>query len=69
MPVLSVTGGKSPARMHHGMQALTGILSSGEIRILPGQTTLKSAALAPLLEEFFSRTGPGLADEARPAQP
>jgi hypothetical protein len=69
MPVLSVTGGKSPARMRHGMQALTGILSGAEIRILAGQTTLKPAGLAAVLEEFFSRTGPGLADEARPARP
>lgn len=70
VPVLSVTGGRSPAWMHHGMQALTDILPGAENRILAGQSHMvKPEALAPVLGEFFSGTGRSLAGDARPARP
>jgi len=69
VPALTVTGGKSPAWLHHGMQALTNILPRAENRILEGQTHMvKPEALAPVLEEFFS-AGCGPAGETRHTQP
>ena len=54
MPTLVVAGGKSPAWMQHGMDALQGVLPNAQHRTLDGQTHMVSAkALAPMLLEFF----------------
>jgi pimeloyl-ACP methyl ester carboxylesterase len=51
---LAIVGGKSPAWMHTGMQALTDVLPNAQHRVLEGQTHMvKAKALAPLLAEFF----------------
>jgi pimeloyl-ACP methyl ester carboxylesterase len=54
-PTLVMAGGKSPAWMRHGMQALAGVLPNAKLRTLEGQTHMVSPkALAPALVEFFS---------------
>jgi pimeloyl-ACP methyl ester carboxylesterase len=54
-PTLVVDGGKSPAWMRHGMQALAGVLPNAKLRTLEGQTHMVSPkALAPVLAEFFA---------------
>jgi pimeloyl-ACP methyl ester carboxylesterase len=53
-PTLVVAGGKSPAWMQRGMQALADLLPNAEHRTLEGQTHLvKPGVLAPILVEFF----------------
>jgi pimeloyl-ACP methyl ester carboxylesterase len=52
---LVAVGGKSPAWMQHGMQALADLLRNVQHRTLPGQThMLKAEAIAPVLVEFFA---------------
>ena len=47
-PALVIVGGKSPAWMHHGTQALTGVLPSAQLQILDGQTHMvKPGVLLP----------------------
>jgi pimeloyl-ACP methyl ester carboxylesterase len=54
-PTLAIVGGKSPAWMHHGMQALADLLPTAELRELEGQTHMvKAKVLAPVLADFFS---------------
>jgi len=54
MPTLVAVGGKSPAWMHHAMQALANSLPEARHRTLEGQTHIvKAEALAPVLVEFF----------------
>jgi pimeloyl-ACP methyl ester carboxylesterase len=54
-PTLVVDGGKSPAWMRHGMQALAAVLPNAKLRTLEGQTHMVSPkALAPVLAEFFA---------------
>ena len=54
VPTLVAVGGKSPAWMKNGMQALSEVLPSAEHRTLEGQTHIvKPEALAPVLVEFF----------------
>jgi pimeloyl-ACP methyl ester carboxylesterase len=56
VPTLAVVGGKSPPWMHNGMRALADGLPNARHSVLDGQTHLvKAKALAPLLDEFFSR--------------
>lgn len=53
-PTLVAVGGKSPAWMRHGMDALAQTLPNAQYQILPGQTHIvKPAALAPALATFF----------------
>ena len=55
VPTLVAVGGKSPAWMKHGMQALAGLLPNAQHCILPGQThNIDPKAIAPILEEFFA---------------
>jgi len=55
MPTLAMDGGRSPAWMRNGMKALAATLPNAAFRTLDGQThTVKAAALAPVLIEFFS---------------
>jgi pimeloyl-ACP methyl ester carboxylesterase len=65
-PALVIVGGKSPAWMHHGTQALTDILPRAQLQILDGQTHMvKPGVLAPVLSEFFLRVAGGVADQSR----
>ncbi len=55
IPTMCSVGGKSPAWMHHGMEALAQALPNAELRVLDGQThVVKPKVLAPLLTEFFT---------------
>jgi pimeloyl-ACP methyl ester carboxylesterase len=64
-PALVIVGGKSPAWMHPGSQALTDILPRAQPQILDGQTHMvKPEVLAPMLAEFFSRVAGGAADQS-----
>jgi pimeloyl-ACP methyl ester carboxylesterase len=55
MPVLVMAGEKSEAFMHKGTQALVAALPSAQHRALAGQGhAADSAALAPVLVEFFA---------------
>ena len=54
-PALVVDGGKSPAWMHNGVQALVDLLPHAEHLTLEGQTHIvKPAVLAPVLADFFA---------------
>jgi pimeloyl-ACP methyl ester carboxylesterase len=54
-PNLVLDGGKSPAWMRHGCQALADVLPRSTYRTLPGQNHMvKPAALAPALIEFLT---------------
>ena len=54
VPALVLDGGKSPAWMRNGVAALAKVLPTAKYETLPGQTHLvKTAALAPVLTEFF----------------
>jgi hypothetical protein len=54
-PALVVDGGKSPAWMHNGVQALVELLPYAEHVSLEGQTHIvKPAVLAPVLAAFFT---------------
>ncbi|MCX4577672.1 alpha/beta fold hydrolase [Streptomyces sp. NBC_01571] len=61
MPVLAVAGGASPAWMREAARAVADAAPEGTYRVLAGQThNVDTAALAPLLGEFFgSRGGSG----------
>lgn len=55
IPTLVMDGGKSPAWMRHGTQALAKALPNAQYRTLPGQVhDVKAKAIAPALIEFFS---------------
>ncbi|MPZ82149.1 MAG: alpha/beta fold hydrolase [Actinophytocola sp.] len=55
MPTLVVDGGKSPAWMRNGNEAMADVLPNATYRTLPGQNHLvKAKALAPWLKEFFT---------------
>jgi pimeloyl-ACP methyl ester carboxylesterase len=57
VPTLVMDGGKSPAWMRNGMQALGDILPNAQHRTLEGQNhMIKAAPLAPVLTEFFSQS-------------
>ncbi len=59
-PTLVVDGGKSPAWMRHGMQALADVLPNARRRTLEGQTHMVDPkVLAPALVEFFAPSGAG----------
>lgn len=54
VPTLVMDGGKSPAWMRHGSQALARVLPNAQYQTLPGQThNLKPRAHAPTLAAFF----------------
>lgn len=54
VPTLVVAGGKSPAWMRGGMEALADVLPPARHHTLEGQTHMvKPAALAPVLVQFF----------------
>ena len=54
IPTLVMDGGKSPAWMRNGTQALARALPNAQYRTLPGQThDVKAKAIAPALIEFF----------------
>jgi pimeloyl-ACP methyl ester carboxylesterase len=51
---LAIRGGKSPAWMLHGVEAVARAVPGARLVTLPGQTHMvKVAAIAPLLEEFL----------------
>jgi pimeloyl-ACP methyl ester carboxylesterase len=55
VPTLVLVGGKSPAWLHHGTQALADVLPNAAHRVVEGQThNVKAKALAPPLQEFFT---------------
>jgi pimeloyl-ACP methyl ester carboxylesterase len=55
LPAMVADGGKSPAWIHNGVQAVADAVPDSERRTLPGQThQVKAAALAPVLVEFFT---------------
>ncbi len=55
VPALVMDGGKSPAYLRHGAQALSEALPKADYRTLPGQTHMfKAAVLAPAVKEFFA---------------
>jgi pimeloyl-ACP methyl ester carboxylesterase len=57
LPALVMYGGKSPANLQKGSQALAGVLPDAELRELPGQNHNVSAdALVPVLSDFVLRT-------------
>ncbi len=59
-PTLVIAGGKSPAWMRHGMQALADVLPNARRHTLEGQTHMVDPkALAPALVEFFAPSGAG----------
>jgi pimeloyl-ACP methyl ester carboxylesterase len=54
-PALVVDGGKSPAWMRNGVQALVDLLPNARYVTLEGQThVVKPAVLAPVLADFFA---------------
>lgn len=54
VPAMVGVGGKSPAWMKNGNQALAGLLPNVQHRVLPGQThMLKAEVMAPVLTDFF----------------
>jgi hypothetical protein len=54
-PTLVLAGGKSPAWMRHGMQALASVLGDARLRTLAGQTHMvKPAVVAPVITDFFT---------------
>jgi pimeloyl-ACP methyl ester carboxylesterase len=54
VPTLVMDGGKSPAYMHHGAQALADILPNAQHRRFPGQDHgVAEEVLVPALVEFF----------------
>jgi len=54
-PALVLAGGKSPAWMQHGADALAAALPAARHRTLPGQTHMvKAGVLAPALVEFLA---------------
>jgi pimeloyl-ACP methyl ester carboxylesterase len=56
VPALVADGGKSPAWIRNGVQAVADAVPESERRTLPGQThQVKAAAVAPVLVDFFSR--------------
>ena len=58
VPTLVLDGGKSPTWMRHAMRALSQVLPNAEYRTLEGQTHMvKAGAHAPVLTEFFLRSG------------
>jgi pimeloyl-ACP methyl ester carboxylesterase len=55
IPALVMVGAKSPAWVHHSMQALADVLPNAAHRVVQRQThNVKAKALAPPLEEFFN---------------
>jgi pimeloyl-ACP methyl ester carboxylesterase len=55
VPALVADGGKSPAWIHNGVQAVADAVPDSQRQTLPGQThQVKAAALAPVLVEFFT---------------
>ena len=55
VPTLVAAGGKSPAWMTNGTQALARALPDATYRTLPGQNHMvKAQAIAPVLTEFFT---------------
>jgi pimeloyl-ACP methyl ester carboxylesterase len=55
IPVLAMSGGKSPAWLRNGMEALARALPRGRHLSLEGQThDLKAKVVAPVLSDFFS---------------
>jgi pimeloyl-ACP methyl ester carboxylesterase len=54
VPTLVADGGKSPAWMHSGVQAVAQAIPESHRRTLPGQThQVKAAVVAPVLVEFL----------------
>jgi len=54
-PTLVADGGKSPAWMRNGVQAVADSIPNVDRRTLPGQThQVKAGVLAPALIEFFA---------------
>ena len=54
-PILVMDGGKSPTWMRHSTQALSQTLPNAKYRTLAGQNHMvKSEAIAPVLQEFFT---------------
>jgi pimeloyl-ACP methyl ester carboxylesterase len=55
IPALVVYGGKSPANLRKGSEALAAILPDARLRVLEGIShNLKVDAIAPVLEEFLA---------------
>lgn len=55
VPVLVITGGKSPAWISTGMRELAAVLPAATHRVVAGQThMIKPKLTAPVLAEFFS---------------
>jgi pimeloyl-ACP methyl ester carboxylesterase len=55
VPTLVMVGGKSPAWLHHGAQALADALPNASHRVVEGQThNVKAKSLARPLTEFFN---------------
>lgn len=55
LPALVVRGGKSPANLRKGSEALAEILPNARLRVLEGIShNLKVDAIAPVLEEFLA---------------
>jgi pimeloyl-ACP methyl ester carboxylesterase len=68
VPTLVAVGGKSPAWMQRGNQAMADLLPQVQQRTLPGQThMLKAEAIAPVLVEFFGSSAPRAAEAGSPA--
>jgi pimeloyl-ACP methyl ester carboxylesterase len=54
VPTLAMVGGKSPAWLHHGTQALVEVLPNASRRVVEGQThNVKAKSLVLPLREFF----------------
>jgi pimeloyl-ACP methyl ester carboxylesterase len=59
VPTLVMVGGKSPAWLHHGTQALVGLLPNASLRVVEGQThNVKAKSLVLPLGEFFGHEPP-----------
>lgn len=57
LPTLVIHGGKSPASLQKGSEALAGILPDARLRVLEGIShNLKVEAIVPVLEEFLAGT-------------
>jgi len=62
VPVLVVHGGKSPANLRNGSEALARILPDSRLRVLPGIShNLKVDAIVPVLEDFLVDGSPNAA--------
>jgi surfactin synthase thioesterase subunit len=66
VPALVMDGGKSPAWMRHGVQAVAQTVPGARYRTIDGQTHMVQAgAVAPILTDFFTADDPDDPDDSQ----